>query len=110
MSLARGERILGRRMNKRVVAISLCAVSLLAVRTGAHDFPRSESTVTVRGHEVHARLSLDLLELGGVDTSGDGVVSYTELDAQMDRIYAIIKQHFLVAADAPLLRTSAEHT
>ncbi len=44
-----------------------------------------------------------------MDTSGDGVVSYTELDQQLDRVYAIVKRHFLVTANVPLVRMSAEH-
>jgi hypothetical protein len=97
-------------MNRRIVAITCCTLWVFS-GTGAraHDFPRSESTVTVRGADVHARLALDLLELGSVDSSGDGVVSYTELDEHMDRVYALVKQHFLVTADVPLARMSAEH-
>ena len=97
-------------MNRRIVAIACCTFWVLS-GTGvrAHDFPRSESTVTVQGATVRVRLALDLLELGGVDTSGDGVVSYTELDEHLDRVYAIVKRHFLVTANAPLVRMSAEH-
>ena len=98
-------------MNARTVAIAGCALWILSsAGARAHDFPRSESTVTVHGAEVHARLALDLLELGGVDTSGDGVVSYTELDEHLDRVYAIVKQHFVITADVPLVRMSAERS
>ena len=91
--------------------MAACALWILSGSSArAHDFPRSESTVTVRGADVFARLALDLIELGGVDTNGDGAVSYTELDAHMDRVYAIVKQHFVVTADAPLVRMSAEHS
>jgi hypothetical protein len=102
-------------MNARTVAFVCCALGavlalgvLPASSLRAHDFPRSESTVTVQGATARARLALDLLELGGVDTSGDGVVSYTELDEDLDRVYAIVKQHFLVTANVPLARMSAE--
>jgi HupE/UreJ protein len=76
----------------------------------SHDFPRSESTVTARGPEVHVRLALDLLELGGVDANGDGAVSYTELDANLERVYALVTQHFVVTADVPPVRKSAERS
>ena len=89
-----------------IAAIAWCAASGAGAR--AHDFPRSESMVTVRGPDVHARVSLDLIELGGVDTNGDGAVSYSELDEQIDRIYALVKQHFVITADVPLVRMSVE--
>jgi hypothetical protein len=100
-------------MNARTITL-VCVEAVLvlgappASNLRAHDFPRSESTVTVQGATARVRLALDLLELGGVDTSGDGVVSYTELDEHLDRVYAIVKQHFLVTANVPLVRMSAE--
>ncbi len=103
-------------MNARTVALVCCALGavlglgvLPASILRAHDFPRSESTVTVQGATARVRLALDLLELGGVDSSGDGVVSYTELDEHMVRVYEIVKQHFVVTANVPLTRMSAEH-
>ena len=65
--------------------------------------------VTVRGPDVHARLALDLIELGGVDGNMDGAVSYSELDEQVDRVYALVKQHFVITADVPLVGMSLEH-
>jgi hypothetical protein len=67
----------------------------------AHDMARSESRVEVDGREVRVALRLNLLELGKIDTNGDGVVSYDELDAAIDRVYTQIKQHYIVADPGP---------
>jgi len=76
----------------------------------AHDLPQSESIVAVRGSDVRVRLTVDLLELGGVDANRDDVISYGELDDQIDRVYALIKQHYVVTTNAPLVRMSAERS
>jgi hypothetical protein len=95
-----------RRLRRTIAALWIIG----GVSICAHDLPRSESVVIVRGPEVRARLTLDLLELGGVDVNHDDVISYGELDDQMDRVYALIKQHYTVTSDAPLTRMSAERS
>lgn len=62
---------------------------------------RSESRVDVRGREVRVDLRFNLLELSNVDTNGDGAVSYDELDVAIERIYAHIKQHYIVGNPGP---------
>ena len=74
----------------------------------AHDLGRSESAVTVRGSEARARVTLDLLDVAGIDTNGDGQVSYGELDEGIDRIYAIVKGHLVINSVAPPVRSALE--
>src|SRR5580700_10964028 len=78
-----------------LTALALC--STLAGTCTAHDFSRSESRVEIHGREVRVALSLNLLELSGVDTNADGVISYDELDRAIDGIYAQIKLHYVLA-------------
>jgi hypothetical protein len=91
-------------------ALAILAIWCVAFAVGlhAHDLARSESVVTVRGPDVRARLTLDLLAIAGVDTNGDGDVSYGELDEKIDRIYAIIKDHFTIRSLDPPVRTTLE--
>jgi len=86
------------------------AASWAAVGAGlhAHDLGRSESDVIARGAEVHVRLTLDLLEVDGIDRNGDLRVSYGELDEGIDRLYAIVKGHLTIQGAAPPVRTALE--
>jgi len=78
--------------------MALAAWAACAVALQAHDLGRSESAITVRGAEVRARLFVDLLELSGIDANGDGLVTYGELDAQIDPIFSLVKRHFAILA------------
>jgi hypothetical protein len=66
----------------------------------AHDLARSESRLEVRGSTVHCELTVDLLEFPGVDTDGNGVVSYAELDRSIADVFTRIKEHFVLRAPA----------
>jgi hypothetical protein len=66
----------------------------------AHDVPRSESRVQVHGREAQVVLRLNLLELGYVDLNGDNLISYDEMDRAIDRIYADVKQHYVLRSPA----------
>ena len=52
----------------------------------AHDFSQSESTLTIDGSTVVVQLRLNLLEFPGIDANGNGVISYEELDAGIERV------------------------
>jgi HupE/UreJ protein len=82
-----------------VMTLALC-LSLAGIGV-AHDMSRSESRVEVHGREVRVTLRLNLLELRNVDTNGDGVISYDELDSAIERIYAQIKQHYVIGDPGP---------
>jgi hypothetical protein len=71
----------------------------------AHDLSRSESVLEIDGATVRAQFSIDLLEFNGVDANGDGQVSYDELDARVEDIFSLVKQHYTMAAPAPPSRT-----
>jgi len=95
---------------RQALVFFVILVALLGTSVWGHDLPQSESVVTVRGSDVRVRLTLDLLELGGVDANHDDLISYGELDDQIDRIYASIKQHYIIETNAPLVRMSAERS
>ena len=64
----------------------------------AHDVSRSEAILSIEGATVRVQLSINLLEFRGVDASGDERVSYDELDARIEDVFAVIKQHFILTA------------
>jgi HupE / UreJ protein len=98
------------RGNLVVTLIATLAVcSTLAGTCAAHDFSRSESRVEIHGREVQVALSLNLRELGNVDTSADGVISYDELDRSIDGIYAQLKQHYILAGPAFPIHVTLQH-
>lgn len=75
----------------------LAAFAILA-SASAHDFSQSESTIDIDGRAVRVQFSVNLLELPDVDTSGDGRVSYDELDRAIERVVGLVKGHFAVRA------------
>lgn len=87
--------------------VTLIALLHLSGTVGAHDFSRSESKLEIRGREVRVLLSLDLLE-STVDVNQDARVSYEELDAAIERIYAGIKTHYLLDSDGPPVSSTLE--
>ena len=58
---------------------------------------RSESEVSITGASVMVRFSINLLEFRGVDANGDERVSYDELDARIEDVFAGIREHFVLA-------------
>lgn len=64
--------------------------------------------LSIDGSTVNVRLSLNLLELPYVDANGNAVVSYDELDAAIDRVFAAVKEHYVLGAPEPPLRTVVE--
>lgn len=83
------------------LAHRLSAVFVLALTaaspTFSHDMPRSESRIRVRGRDVQVAFQLNLRDLAGIDTNGDGSISYDELENSIDRVYGLIKQHWSVS-------------
>jgi hydrogenase/urease accessory protein HupE len=67
----------------------------------AHDVSQSESRIVIHGREAEVELKLNLLELGYVDTNGNGFISYDELDNSIARIFSDIKQHYTIAGPEP---------
>jgi hypothetical protein len=79
----------------------LLVIALTTVVT-AHDFSQSESLLEVAGSTVRARIRINLLEIEDVDANVDQRVSYDELDRSIERVFAAIKEHFVLRApDAP---------
>jgi hypothetical protein len=64
----------------------------------AHELSRSESTLSIADATVRAQFSINLLEFPGVDVNQDGRVSDDELDARIEDVFSVIKQHFILAA------------
>jgi hydrogenase/urease accessory protein HupE len=79
----------------RFIVILLLCCAFCGLVSG-HDISQSESHIEVRGHEVQVAFRLNLLELGYVDANGNGFISYDELDNSIGRIYADIKQHYVL--------------
>jgi hypothetical protein len=72
----------------------------------AHELARSESTLTIDGATVRARVAIDLLELQGVDRNADQRVSYEELDAAIERVFAALEDHLALRAPDPPTRVT----
>ncbi len=91
--------------------LALVAASLFCVTARAHDVSQSDSKIEIHGHEVHVTFRLNLLELGYVDTNGDGLISYDELDNSIARVYAAVKQHYLLhGPDLPIQVTLEKYS
>ena len=75
-------------------------VLLFASTTTAHDLARSESRCTIQGPSVECELIVDLLEFPGVDSDGNGTISYAELDRSIGGVFARVKEHFRLRSPA----------
>ena len=93
----------------RSLPVCVVAAALVAIGAEAHEFSQSESTIEFDGRStIHLRFSLNLLELKGVDASGDQRVSYDELDRSIERVFTAIKEHYTLGAPEPAERIVAE--
>ncbi len=88
------------------LGLSLATASLTPL--AAHDLYRSESRLVVRGREVSAQLTFNLLDFPGVDRNRDKVVSQEEFAQAFDRVYASILQHFTLSSSGPPLRVTRD--
>lgn len=86
-----------------MAALAICIILFFPLRqsTYAHDLSRSESRIDVNGREVRVHLKLNLLELRYVDKKGTGFITYDELDDSIARIYADVKQHYVLRGPDP---------
>ena len=87
---------------------ALALLGCLLAPLQAHDLYRSESKLEVRGREVKATMTFNLLDFPGVDQNGDKVVSQAEFDQAFDRVYAAIIQHFSIRSSGPPTRMIRE--
>lgn len=93
-------------LGRRIMVLAVCC-AFPALSSG-HDVPRSESRIEVSGREVRVAFRLSLLDLGYVDTNGNGVISYDELDDSVGRVYADIKQHYILKSPALPIQVTLE--
>jgi hydrogenase/urease accessory protein HupE len=89
-------------------ALALALFAGLTAPLKAHDLYRSESKLEVRGREVKATFTFNLLDFQGVDQNGDKVVSQQEFDQAFDRVYAAILQHFSIQSSGPPTRMTRD--
>jgi hypothetical protein len=89
-------------------ALALALFASLLAPLKAHDLYRSESKLEVRGREVKATFTFNLLDFAGVDQNGDKVVSQQEFDQAFDWVYAAILQHFSIQSSGPPTRMTRE--
>jgi hypothetical protein len=96
----------------RRLAAPLVALLACAVPVRAHDLARSESRVTVTGsRELHAAVTLNLLDFGSLadlDRNRDQTFSYDEVDRGIDRLYALVRDHFSVGGPQAAASTSLD--
>jgi hydrogenase/urease accessory protein HupE len=81
-----------------LVALTIVVICFFVVwqPAYAHDLSRSESRIDVNGREARVEFKLNLIELRYVDKKGSGFISYDELDDSIARIYADVKQHYIL--------------
>ena len=86
--------------------LTAAALLFLIAPARAHEVSRSQARLAVHGAEVRGRVTVDLVELSGVDRNRDDVVTFDELEPEIDRIYAGVKSHLsLRGPDAPTRTT-----
>lgn len=90
------------------LTIFLACSLVLSGTVRAHDVSQSESRIDVHGREVRVEFRLNLLELRYIDTNGDGFISGDELDNSIARIYADVKQHYVLRGPELPTQTTME--
>src|ERR1019366_10822104 len=106
-----GKRCFGRPyIDMRLVwfGLGLVLANIAVEPLEAHDLYRSESRLVVRGREVSAQLTFNLLDFPDVDQNGDRVVSQEEFAQSFDRVYATILQHFTLSSSGPPVRITRD--
>jgi len=88
--------------------LGLALASAVFAPLKAHDLFRSESRLVVRGREVSAQLTFNLLDFPGVDQNRDKVVSKEEFAQAFDRVYSTILQHYTLSSSGPPVRMTRE--
>ena len=90
------------------ITLALTLAAFLATPLAAHDLYRSESRLEVRGREVRASFTFNLLDFPGVDQNGDKLVTDEEFNAAFDRVYAAILSHYSLDSSGPPSRLTRD--
>ena len=69
----------------------------------SHDLSHSQSTIVATGREARVSLQLDLVGLGGLQWRGRDVVTYDELDARVEHVADLIREHFSLTTSSALV-------
>jgi hypothetical protein len=77
-----------------------------AVEAGAHDLSHSQSDITVSGATARARVQVDLIGFAGWQWPRRDVVTYDELDARIEEVFGLLKEHLQAASSAALVSTT----
>ncbi len=95
------------RLHRQAVSILiLSALSLLSAQ--AHDLYRSESRLEVRGRQIKATFTFNLLDFPGVDQNGDKRVSDAEFNEARENVIGAILQHYALDSNGPPARFTRE--
>lgn len=92
-------------------AVAIVGLAILTHPTLAHQFSTSYSRVVVDRAEVRVSFIVDLLALHSgptADADGDGAVTYDELDAAIERVFAAVRANYRVLSEPPIVSTSLE--
>ncbi|MEQ1948481.1 MAG: HupE/UreJ family protein [Bryobacteraceae bacterium] len=92
----------------RKITSLVALVCLHAAGAWAHDLYRSESRLEIRGREIAATFTLNLLDFSGVDQNKDKRVTREEFDPQAERVYAELDQHYLLESNGPPVKRVRE--
>src|SRR6202163_2416868 len=88
--------------------VGLVLACMALVPLEAHVLARSESQLVVRGREISAHLTFNLLDFPGVDRNGDQVVTPEEFAPAFERVYAAILAHYSLTSSGPPVRMTRD--